>query len=501
METQSQPSSRGGLPKALTGCAGLDEVTGGGLPAGRPTLICGAAGCGKTMLAVQFLVAGATQFDEPGVFMMFEESAQELTANVRSLGFDLDRMQADRKLMLDFVRIERSEIEETGEYDLEGLFIRLDYAINTIGAKRVVLDTVEALFSGLPNEAVLRAELRRLFRWLKERAVTAVITGERGDKALTRYGLEEYVADCVILLDHRVSENVSTRRLRIVKYRGSAHGTNEYPFMIGEHGISVLPVTSLRLDHPASNERVSTGVPGLDEMLGNLGFYKGTSIVVTGSPGSGKSSLGAAFASAACRRGERALFFAFEESASQLTRNMLSIGIDLQTWAERDLLRIQASRPTLFGLEQHLTLMHKSVTEFRPDVVVVDPISNMTIGEEQGLLKATLMRLIDFLKHEGITAVFTNLTADMVAPLAHTELGVSSLMDTWIMLANLESNGERTRTIQVFKSRGMAHSNQVREFVLGNDGIRIIDIFVSGDRVLTGRARIAAAHQSTEERQ
>ena len=342
------------LQKAATGIHGLDEVTNGGLPRGRPTLVCGAAGCGKTMLAAEFLVRGAVQYGEPGVFMMFEESAGELTENVRSLGFDLDKLQKQRKIALDFVHIERSEIEETGEYDLEGLFIRLAHAIDRIGAKRVVLDTIEALFAGIPNQAVLRAELRRLFRWLKDRRMTAVITGERGEHSLTRYGLEEYVADCVILLDHRIIDQVSTRRLRVVKYRGSAHGTNEYPFVIGANGLSVVPITSLRLDHKAYSQRVASGIQGLDEMLGGKGVYRGTSVLVSGSPGTGKSSVGASFANAACARGERALLFAYEESESQLLRNMRSVGIDLGRWVSKGLLQVHASRPTLQGLEQHL---------------------------------------------------------------------------------------------------------------------------------------------------
>ena len=324
--------------KAPTGIQGLDEITGGGLPAGRPTLICGTAGCGKTMLAMEFLVRGATQFGEPGVFMMFEENAAELSANVRSLGFDLEKLAAQKMILLDYVHIERSEIEETGEYDLEGLFIRLGHAIDSIGAKRVVLDTVEALFSGLPNHAILRAELRRLFRWLKDRGMTAVITGEKGDATITRYGLEEYVADCVIVLDQRIAEQISTRRLRVVKYRGTAHGTNEYPFLIGERGFSVLPITSLQLDHKASAARVPTGIARLDEMLGGKGVFRGSSVLVSGSPGTGKSSIGAKFVDAACRRGESALLFAYEESSAQIVRNMRSIGIDLEPWIEKGLL-------------------------------------------------------------------------------------------------------------------------------------------------------------------
>lgn len=486
-----------GLQKAPSGIQGLDEITLGGLPRGRPTLVCGGAGCGKTMLAAEFLVRGATQYNEPGVFMMFEENAEELTTNMRSLGFDLEKLRRQNKIVLDFVHIERSEIEETGEYDLEGLFIRLAHAIETVGAKRVVLDTLEALFAGLPNHAILRAELRRLFRWLKDRGMTAIITGERGENSLTRYGLEEYVADCVILLDHRIIDQVSTRRLRVVKYRGSAHGTNEYPFLIGENGLTVLPITSMRLDHRASTERVPTGIRKLDAMLGGQGVYRGSSVLVSGSPGTGKSSIGASLVNAACARGERALLFAYEESPSQLMRNMRSIGIDLGPWVKNGLLEIHASRPTLQGLEQHLALMHQAVRRSKPDVVVVDPISNLTMNTEDVSLKPTLMRLIDFLKQQGITAVFTTLTGDGTAALAETQIGVSSLMDTWLMLANLELNGERTRTLQVLKSRGMAHSNQVREFVLNEHGVDLLDIHLQADRVLTGSARLV--HEQQEE--
>ncbi len=477
------------IPKAPTGIQGLDEITGGGLPAGRATLVSGSAGAGKTMLALEFLVRGATEFGEPGVFMMFEENAEELTANVRSLGFDLDQLAAQEKILLDHVHIERSEIEETGEYDLEGLFIRLGYAIDAIGAKRIVLDTVEALFSGLPNQAILRAELRRLFRWLKDRGMTAVITGERTEDKLTRYGLEEYVADCVIVLDHRVDEQISTRRLRVVKYRGSAHGTNEYPFMIGAHGLSVLPITSLQLNHAAPTERVSTGIASLDEMLSGQGIYRGSSVLVSGSPGTGKSSIGAAFVDATCRRGERALLFVYEESADQLMRNMRSIGIHLETWVKKGLLEIHASRPTLQGLEQHLVQIHDMVQTFRPAVVVVDPISNLTLERREADIKPTLMRLIDFLKQQQITAVFTSLTDGGETP-EDSQVGVSSLMDMWLLLRNVEYNGERNRTLHVLKARGMNHSNQVREFILSDHGIDLVEAYVGSERVLTGTARI-----------
>jgi len=504
MKNNVDPHATPGLPKSPTGITGLDEITGGGLPTGRPTLVCGSAGCGKTMLAVEFLVRGAVEFGEPGVFMMFEENAAELTANVRSLGFDLDELVEQKKIAIDHVHIERSEIEETGEYDLEGLFIRLGHSIDVIGAKRVVLDTVEALFAGLPNHAILRAELRRLFRWLKDRGMTAIITGEKGDgNAITRYGLEEYVADCVITLDHRVTEQISTRRLRVLKYRGSAHGTNEYPFLIGERGISVLPITSLRLDHAAPAERLSTGIARLDEMLGGQGVFRGSSVLVSGSPGTGKSSIGATFADAACRRGERALLFAYEESSAQILRNMQSIGIDLAPWVKQDLLQIHASRPTLQGLEQHLVAMHDTVRAFRPAVVVVDPISNLTIERGDSEVKPTLMRLIDFLKQQQITTLFTSLTTGGsdtggrgTSAAEDSQVGVSSLMDTWLLLRNVEFNGERNRTLYVLKSRGMVHSNQVREFVLSDAGIDLVDVYIGADRVLTGTARVTqAAHE------
>jgi len=503
MNKNIDPPAIPGLSKSPTGITGLDEITGGGLPAGRPTLVCGSAGCGKTMLAVEFLVRGATQYGEPGVFMMFEESAADLTANVRSLGFDLDRLVKQKKIALDPVRIERSEIEETGEYDLEGLFIRLGHAIDSIGAKRVVLDTVEALFAGLPNHAILRAELRRLFGWLKARGMTAIITGESGEgNAITRYGLEEYVADCVITLDHRVHEQISTRRLRVLKYRGSVHGTNEYPFLIGERGISVLPITSLRLDHAAPTERLSTGIARLDEMLGGQGIFRGSSVLVSGTPGTGKSSLGAAFAEAACRRGERVLLFPYEESSAQVVRNMGSIGLDLAPWLKKGLLQIHASRPTLQGLEQHLLAIHETVKAFRPAVVIIDPISNLSLERSDAEVKPTLMRLIDFFKQQQITTLFTSLTAGGsgagtgASTPEDSQVGVSSLMDTWLLLRNVESNGERNRMIFVLKSRGMAHSNQMREFVLSDAGIDLVDVYLGADGVLTGNARVAhAAHE------
>jgi circadian clock protein KaiC len=479
------------LPKAPTGIRGLDEITGGGLPQGRPTLICGSAGCGKTLFGMEFLVKGVAEFGEPGVFLAFEESEEELAQNVRSLGFDLDRLVAEGKVVVDYVHVDRSEIEENGEYDLEGLFIRLGLAIDSVGARRVVLDTLETLFGGLSNEAVLRAELRRLFRWLKDKGVTAVITAERGDGTLTRQGLEEYVSDCVILLDHRVHGQISTRRLRVVKYRGTRHGTNEYPFLIDEDGITVLPVTSLGLQHEASDERVSSGVDRLDAMLGGRGYYRGSSILVSGTSGTGKTSLAAHFAGAACRRGERCLYFAFEESQSQVVRNTRSIGLDLQPWIDGGLLRFHATRPTFHGLEMHLATMLRLVRDFRPQVVVVDPISNMLVAGTADDAQAMLLRLVDSLKHQQITALFTNLTSAGDASLEQTDLGVSSIVDTWLLLRDIELGGERNRGMYVLKSRGMAHSNQIREFLLTDRGIELRDVYVGPEGVLTGSMRLA----------
>ena len=482
------------LLKSPTGISGLDEITGGGLPKGRPTLICGSAGCGKTLLGMEFLVRGATEFNEPGVFMAFEETVEELTQNVASLGFDLNDLAKHKKIALDFVYIERSEIEETGEYDLEGLFIRLGHAIDSIQAKRIVLDTIESIFSGLPNPLILRSELRRLFRWLKEKGVTAIITGERGDETLTRQGLEEYVSDCVIVLDHRVTAQASTRRLRIVKYRGSMHGTNEYPFLIDESGISILPVSSLGLEHTTSNERISSGIPRLDTMLGDMGYYRGSSVLISGTAGTGKSSFAAHFVDAACRRGERVLYFAFEESANQIMRNMRSIGIDLHPWVQSDLLYIQATRPAFTGLEMHLTMMHKAITVFKPQVVIVDPLNSFVVADNATDVKAMLMRLVDFLKMQQITGLFTSLTAGGDA-LEQTDVAISSLIDTWILLRDIELGGERNRGMYVLKSRGMAHSNQIREFLLTDHGVELRDVYVGPSGVLTGSARLAQEAQ------
>ena len=486
------------LPKSPTGIQGLDEITGGGLPKGRPTLICGNAGCGKTLLAMEFLVRGATIYNEPGVFVAFEETESELTKNVASLGFDLDALITSKKMVIDHVHIERSEIEETGEYDLEGLFIRLAYAIDSISAKRIVIDTVESLFAGLPNHAILRSEIRRLFRWLKKKGLTAIITGERGDGKLSREGLEEFVSDCVIVLDHRVSEQTSTRRMRIIKYRGTLHGTNEYPFLIDENGFAVLPITSIGLSHTVSSERISTGIEQLDAMMGNKGYYRGSSILVSGTAGTGKSSLASHFVAATCNRGERVLYFSLEESPAQIIRNMRSIGIDLEPLEKKGLLMFHAMRPTFTGLEMHLATMLKHVRDFNPSAVIVDPLNSFISTESATEAKSLAMRLIDHLKLNNITAFFTTLTSGG-STLEHTDVFISSLIDTWLLLRDIEIGGERNRGIYILKSRGMAHSNQIREFLLTDQGIILRNVYVGMEGVLTGSARLAQeAKDNTE---
>ena len=482
----------GGLPtigKAPTGIRGLDDVTRGGLPRGRPTLLCGSAGCGKTLFGMTFLYNGAVEYNEPGVFLAFEEQPEDLIKNVSSLNYDIEKLIADKKLAIDHVEIERAKIDEAGEYDLEGLFIRLGFAIDSIGAKRVVIDTIETLFSGLENEQVLRSELRRLFEWLKSKGVTAIITGERGEGTLTRYGLEEYVADCVILLDNRVHDQLSTRRLRIVKYRGSAHGTNEYPFIIDEQGVTVMPITSSGLAHEASTERMPSGIHDLDQMLEGEGYYKGSSILVSGMAGSGKSTVAAHFADATCASGHRCIYFAMEESPRQIIRNMRSVGIGLQKWVDKKLLHFSARRPSLFGLETHLATMYRDVTDFDPAAVVIDPMSALLHAAATGDVHSMVLRLVDFLKARGVTALFTNLGVS--SENVTTEIQISSLMDTWLLLYNRESNGEHNRQLYLLKSRGMAHSNQVREFILSSEGIKLREAYVGPEGVLTGSARLA----------
>lgn len=480
--------SRRELRKCQTGICGLDEITYGGLPKARPTLLCGKAGCGKTLMAMEFLVRGATEYEEPGVFLSFEESVGELIENVTSLGWDLENLIQQEQLAMLHIPINRSELEAAGEYDLEGLFVRLGRSIKKVGAKRVVVDTIEALFGGLKDAAIVRAELRRLFLWLKDQEVTAIITSESGDGEITRHGIEEYVSDCVILLDQRIDHELATRRLRVVKYRGSHHGANEYPFLIEEDGISVLPLTSVGLDYDVSTERVSTGIERLDKMLGGEGFYRGSSVLISGTAGTGKSSLCANFAEATCRRGERCLYIAFEESAQQIIRNMRSIGVELESWVQEGRLKFQALRPSFYSLEMHLVKLHHLISEFRPSVVVVDPISNLEYVGSPPQVKSFMMRLIDSLKTQTITSVMTSL-APATGALEHTDVGISSLMDTWLMLRDYESNGERNRLLYVLKSRGMEHSNQVREFLLTRSGIQLRDVYLGASGVLTGTAR------------
>lgn len=503
MKADSYPQATGrilqSIGKSATGITGLDEITNGGLPKQRPTLLCGSAGCGKTLFAMTFLYNGAVLYGEPGIFIAFEERPDDLIKNVGSLNYDIDKLIDEKLLIIDHIHIDRNEIEEAGDYDLEGLFIRIGFAIDSIGAKRVVIDTIETLFGGFDNQAVLRSELRRLFEWLKEKGVTAIITGERGDGALTRYGLEEYVADCVILLDNRVQEQLSTRRLRVVKYRGSAHGTNEYPFIVDEQGITVMPITSAGLAHDASTERISSGIADLDDMLEGKGYYRGSSVLLSGMAGSGKSTAAAHFANSVCQSGERCIYFAMEESPQQIIRNMRSVGLDLEIWVSKGLLRFSARRPNLYGLETHLASMHREVTDFDPAAVVVDPMSALMSAGITGDVHAMILRLVDFLKARGITGVFTNL-GGMQAESAATEMQISSLMDAWLLLYNRESNGEHNRQLYLLKSRGMAHSNQVREFVMTRDGISLREAYIGPEGVLTGSARAAQEAKEKAER-
>ncbi len=477
-----------GISKALTGISGFDELTHGGLPSGRPTLVCGSAGCGKTLFASTFLINGVRLFDEPGLFVTFEERPVDIVDNVASLGFDMDQLVSDGRLAFEHIDVDPAELAEAGEYDLEGIFLRLELAIDSIGAKRVVLDTIESLFSAFSNPAILRAEIRRLFDWLKEKGMTTVITAERGDGTLTRQGLEEYVSDCVILLDHRVQNQISTRRLRIVKYRGTAHGTNEYPFLIDEEGFSVLPVSALGLNHRASEERISSGIADLDAMLSGGGFHRGSSILLSGVAGSGKSTVAASFVEVACRHGERAIYFSFEESSDQAVRNMKSVGLDLGRWLDSGSLKFIAARPTFYSLEMHLAVMLREIMRFAPSVVILDPISAFTESGDAFEVQAMLLRMVDFLKNRGVTGVFTHLMNSQDG-VPTTDAGLSSLMDGWVLLLNREAGGEFNRELYLLKARGMAHSNQVREFVMTNEGIRLLPPYLGETGALTGTAR------------
>ncbi len=489
LKPKSMPENRRQLPKALTGIEGLDIITNGGLPKGRATLICGGTGTGKTLLAMEFLLRGAMQYNEPGVFMAFEESTNDLITNVVSIGFDLDGLIASKKIVVDFVYIDQYEIVEAGEYNLDALFIRLGAAIDSIGAKRVVLDTIESLFSNLPNPAVLRAELRRLFRWLKEKGVTAVITGEGGTDTLSRHGIEEYVSDCVINVTVSIEERVASRRLRIVKYRGSSHGSNDYPFVIDGDGISLIPVTSARLEHKVSYTRVSSGIQRLDAMLGGNGFFEDSVIMISGSPGTGKTTFLAHFADAACRRNERVVYFSFEESSDQIIRNMRSVGLNLDHWVKKGLLVMECRRITQYGLDMHLLLSQKLIAEYTPKVVIMDPVTSFDDIANTSDVKRIVMKFVDLMKSIGITIVFGSLTPSEVQS-ESSSINISSIIDSWILLRDLESNGERSRAIYVLKSRGMSHSNQVREFLMTDHGIEICDVYIGTGGVATGGARL-----------
>lgn len=463
------------IEKCPTGIAGVDEITNGGVPRGRATLVCGSAGSGKTMLGTEFLARGVLRFREPGVLVTFEEAVGEYCRNATSIGFDLKRLIRQGMLVIDHIRADRRDYQETGAYDLEGLFVRIGHAIDTIGARRVVIDSLESLFGAIADEGIVRLELKRLLQWLGNKGVTAIVTAERGESTLTRRGLDEYVADCVLLLDHRVNDQISTRRMRVVKYRGSAHGANEYPFMITSEGISLQPVTAMELNHRVPVRRITTGIPKLDEMMGGKGFFRGSSILVSGAAGTGKSSLAAAFVCSVCKRGERCLYFAFEESMHQILRNMKSISIDLSPFVDQKVLLFEARRPSLYGLEMHLLTMERLVDQYRPQAVVIDPITNLVTAGAIEEVHRMLARMIDFLKGRQITALFTSLTAGERSP-EQSEVNVSSLMDTWLILRNIEDGHERRRGLYVLKSRGMLHSNQIRELRLSSDGIDVLPV-------------------------
>jgi circadian clock protein KaiC len=484
----ARSSSLRPLEKVPSGVKGLDDVLDGGLPKGRPTLLCGSAGCGKTLLAMQFLCRGVVDSGEPGVFVAFEEGAADLTTNIASIGFDLDRMQRDGLLRIEAIHLDPAELVEAGEYDLEGLFLRIGAAVREIGAKRIVIDTIEVLFGALTDPMLVRSELQRLFAYLKDAGLTAIVTAERGDgTGMSRHGIEEYVSDCVILLDQRIGDDISTRILRVVKYRGSVHGTNEFPFLISRDGVTVVPITSLGLTGAASNERISTGIDRLDAMLSG-GFYRGSSVLMTGSSGTGKSTFAASLADAACRRGERVLFVSREESPAEIERNMGTIGLDLRAWTRAGLLRIESIRPTHFGLETHLAWLYDIVTTFEPAVVIIDPISSMMKVGGRAQVTSMIAREIDLLKSRGITAFFTALIGS--GAVDEEQVEVSSFIDTWLLAETTESNGERDRVMCVMKSRGMPHSNQHCEFTIGARGIDLLEPYVGPAGVLTGSARM-----------
>jgi len=486
------------LKKSPSGIPGFDEITGGGLPQGRSTLVCGDAGAGKTMLGMQFLVRGATEGQEPGVFVAFEETESDLKRNVASLGWDLETLCGERRLAVESVSVSSEEMAEAGQYDLEGLFVRLDAAIRDVGASRIVLDTVETLFGVFTDAHVVRAEFRRLLRWLKDRGITAVVTAERGEEGLTRFGIEEYVSDCVIDLSQGMRGQTTRRHLRVLKYRGSGHGTNAYPFLIGQNGIHLFAVTELGLDFPVFEERISSGIDRLDEMLGGRGFYRGSSILLSGTAGTGKSSISASFADAACARGEQALYISYEEPRLQIVRNMQSIGIDLQKWHESGNLRFHTTRVTTHGLEEHFFLVKGLIEESPPNVVVIDPVSNLLQLGSPEEVKNLLTRLIDFLKSRGITTLVTELITGGHS-IEATNTDISSLMDAWLLLRDMESGGERSRVLYVLKARGMSHSHQVREFLLTDQGVSLLDVYAGPEGLITGTARYTQEAQEEAE--
>ena len=467
---------RGRLQKSPTGIGGFDEITEGGLPKGRVTLISGNTGSGKTLLGLDFLVNGVIKYNEPGVFMSFEETEDEIYQDVASLNLDLRALVSRKAIRFEHVILERTEIQEKGEFNLEGLFIRLELAIDSIGAKRVVLDSIESLFAGIIDGGILRLEIKRLFTWLKRKQVTAVITGEQWQNSFTRHGLEEFISDCIILLDNRVRQQVSTRRIRVIKYRGSNHGTNEYPFVIDKDGLSVIPITATGLDHPGTAEKVSTGIPSLDKLFKGGGYTRGSTILISGTAGTGKTSLAAAFTDASCRRGERCLYLSYEESPGQLIQNMSSIDFDLKEWSQKGLLKIVSTRPAFFGLETHLLDLYKLLADFKPIAVVIDPITSLIGQADTTEIQSMLTRMIDALKSRGITGLFTSLVPSTAQNDTSGEIGVSSLIDTWIVVRELEENQgrRRTRGLYIVKSRGTAHSSDVQKLIVRDDGLHLL---------------------------
>lgn len=482
------------LAKCPTGIEGLDTLTNGGLPRNRLTLICGSAGSGKTSLGIEFLVQGIIKYDEPGLFITFEEKPQEIIENAASIGFDLEDLINKKKLFIEYIPVQEEEVMQSGDYTLEALFIRFEQVITSIAVKRVTLDTLDSIFASLGNTPVLRAEIYRLFNWLKQKNITSLVTSEAGITTLSRNGLEEYISDCVISLRTNIVSEVLTRFLRVVKYRGSKHGTNEYPFLITDIGINLFPITSNYLNNIVSTEFVSTGVKELDEMMDNKGYYRGSTVLVTGTAGTGKSSLAAVFSNSICQTGERCIYFTFEEMINQILRNMSSVNLNLQQWIDKDLLKFYAYRSPTYGLETHLLTIQNVIKEFKPHAVIIDPITNFDLIGTELEIKSMMTRLIDFLKAQQITALFTSL-ATTIDPREQTEIGISSLIDSWLVLQNLEQAGERTRGITILKSRGIAHSNQIREFIITSNGIKLEKIYVGPNGILTGSARLDQEEQ------